>query len=200
MPSSRKRRLGLLIAVGFLLTLRPTLADEGLWLFNDLPKEYLKKRFGFEPTDAWTEHLMKASVRFNVGGSASFVSSTGLVLTNHHVGSDTLQKVSTPEHNYYRDGFRARTQAEEIKAPDLELNQLVSIEDVTGRVNAAVTPDMSAEKANAARRAVMAQIEKESLEATKLRSDVITLYGGGRYHLYRYRVYTDVRLVWAPEK
>jgi hypothetical protein len=175
-------------------------ADEGMWLFNDLPKEYLKKQYDFVPTAEWADHLMKASVRFNVGGSASFVSSTGLVLTNHHVGSDTLQKVSTAEHNYYRDGFLARTPAEELKAPDLELNQLVSIEDVTARVNAAVKPDLTAEKANAARRAIMAQIEKESLEATKLRSDVITLYGGARYHLYRYKKYTDVRLVWAPEK
>ena len=116
-------------------------ADEGLWLFNDLPKEYLKKQYGFEPTAQWADHLMKASVRFNVGGSASFVSSTGLVLTNHHVGSDTLQKLSTSEHNYYEDGFLARSQGDEIKAPDLELNQLVSIEDVTARVNAAVKPD-----------------------------------------------------------
>ncbi len=175
-------------------------ADEGLWLFNDLPRDYLKKHHRFEVTAKWADHLMKASVRFNVGGSASFVSSTGLVLTNHHVGSDTLQKISTPEHNYYRDGFLARSRADEIKAPDLELNQLVSIEDVTARVIAAVKPDLSAEKANAARRAVMAQIEKDSLGATGLRSDVVTLYGGGRYHLYRYKKYTDVRLAWAPEK
>jgi hypothetical protein len=195
-----RRPVLLLIVLSALLAAVPATADEGLWLFNDLPKQYLKKRYGFEPTTKWAEHLMKSSVRFNVGGSASFVSSTGLVLTNHHVGSDTLQKISTPEHNYYRDGFLARSQADEIKAPDLELNQLVSIADVTAKVNAAVTPDMSAEKANAARRAVMAQLEKESLEATGLRSDVVTLYGGGRYHLYRYKKYTDVRLVWAPEK
>jgi hypothetical protein len=179
--------------------LRPASADEGMWLFNDLPAEYLKATYGFEPTEEWAEHVMKSSVRFNSGGSASFVSSTGLVLTNHHVGAETLQKISTAENNYYRDGFYARQLADEIKAPDLELNQLISIEDVTSRVNAAVKSDMSAAEAFAARRAVMAGIEKESLDQTGLRSDVVTLYGGGRYHLYRYKKYTDVRLVWAPE-
>jgi hypothetical protein len=178
---------------------RAASADEGMWLFNDLPREQLKTEYAFEPTGEWVRHVMLSSVRFNVGGSASFVSSTGLVLTNHHVGADTLQKVSTPEHNYYRDGFYAKTPADEIKAPDLELNQLVSIEDATERVNAAVTPKMSAAEAFAARRAVMSEIEKESLDRTGLRSDVVTLYGGARYHLYRYKKYTDVRLVWAPE-
>ncbi|MBC8870668.1 MAG: S46 family peptidase [Planctomycetes bacterium] len=174
-------------------------ADEGMWLFNDLPKEHLKTKYGFEPSDEWAQHVMLSSVRFNSGGSASFVSSTGLVLTNHHVGADTLHKVSTPEHNYYRDGFLAKTTADEIEAPDLELNQLVSVDDVTERVNGAVKSEMSTEEAFAARRAVMSEIEKESLDKTGLRSDVVTLYGGARYHLYRYKKYTDVRLVWAPE-
>jgi hypothetical protein len=174
-------------------------ADEGMWLFNDLPGEYLKAEYGFEPTDRWARQVMLSSVRFNSGGSASFVSGTGLVLTNHHVGADTLHKISTPEHNHYRDGFYAKTSADEIKAPDLELNQLIAIEDVTEQVNRAVTPEMSAAEAFAARRAVMSQIEKDSLDQTGLRSDVVTLYGGARYHLYRYKKYTDVRLVWAPE-
>ncbi len=174
-------------------------ADEGMWLFNDLPLDHLQARHGFRPTPDWAEHLMKASVRFNSGGSASFISRTGLVLTNHHVGADTLYKVSTPEKNYLRDGFYARTYSEEIKSPDLELNQLISIEDVTARVQASVTATMTPAEAAAARRAVMAEIEKESLDRTGFRSDVVTLYGGGRYHLYRYKKYTDVRLVWAPE-
>lgn len=174
-------------------------ADEGMWLFNDLPKEHLKTKYGFEPSDEWARYVMLSSVRFNSGGSASFVSSTGLVLTNHHVGADTLHKLSTPEHNYYQDGFLAKTTADEIKAPDLELNQLVSVEDVTEHVDKAVKSEMSAEEAFAARRAVMSEIEKESLDKTGLRSDVVTLYGGARYHLYRYKKYTDVRLVWAPE-
>jgi hypothetical protein len=175
-------------------------ADEGMWVFNNLPTDYLKAQYGFEPDAEWADHLMKSCVRFNVGGSASFISSTGLVLTNHHVGRDTLHKLSTAEHNYERDGFLAKTLADEIKAPDLELNQLVSIEDVTHRVNSAVSEGMDAAAAGEARLAEISRIEKESTEQTGLRSDVITLYGGGRYHLYRFKKYTDVRLVWAPEE
>ena len=176
-----------------------SLADEGMWLFNALPAEQLKQQHNFEVTDAWSEHLMLSSVRFNSGGSASFISSNGLVLTNHHVASDTLYKLSTPERNLASDGYYAKTGADELPAPDLELNQLVSIEDVTARVNAAVGNDLSATDASTARQAAMAKIEQESKEATGLRSDVVTIYGGGRYHLYRYKRYTDVRLVWAPE-
>jgi hypothetical protein len=127
------------------------------------------------------------------------VSSTGLVLTNHHVGADTLHKVSAAGRDYYKEGFWARTLADEPKAPDLELNVLQSIDDVTARVSAAVKPDMPASEAFIARRAVIATIEKESLDKTGLRSDVVTLYQGGQYHLYRYKKYTDIRLVWAPE-
>lgn len=174
-------------------------ADEGMWLFNAVPKAQLKKNHNFEPTKEWLDHVMLSSVRFNSGGSASFVSSQGLVLTNHHVASDTLYKLSTPEHNYNEDGFLAASQADEIKTPDLELNQLISIEDVTEKVNASVKEGMTSQEASKARQATMGLIEKESLDATGLRSDVVTLYGGGRYHLYRYKKYTDVRLVWAPE-
>lgn len=174
-------------------------ADEGMWLFNALPKDKLKVGHKFEPSQEWLDHLMLSSVRFNSGGSASFVSSQGLVLTNHHVASDTLYKISTAENNYNENGFLANTQAEEVKTPDLELNQLISIEDVTATVNSAIKESMTAQEAGKARQAKMAAIEKESLDATGLRSDVVTLYGGGRYHLYRYKKFTDVRLVWAPE-
>ena len=173
--------------------------DEGMYLFNELPLEVLESRYGFEPAEKWSDDLRLSSVRFNSGGSGSFISSSGLVLTNHHVASDTLHKLSTPERNLIDDGFLAKSLDEELKAPDLELNQLVSIEDVTERVNAAVKPEASPEEAAKQRRAVIATIEKESLDKTGLRSDVITLFGGARYHLYRYKKYTDVRLVWAPE-
>jgi hypothetical protein len=179
--------------------IKTSTADEGMWLFNAVPKTQMKATYGFEPTQEWLDHVMLSSVRFNSGGSASFVSSNGLVLTNHHVASDTLYKLSTAENNYNENGFLAKSQSEEIKAPDLELNQLISIEDVTARVNAAVKPDLAPQEAAKARQAVMATIEKESLDKTGLRSDVVTLFGGGRYHLYRYKKYTDVRLVWAPE-
>jgi Peptidase S46 len=176
-----------------------SLADEGMWLFNDLPKKSLQETHGFTPSDEWLKHVMLSSVRFNSGGSASFVSSTGLVITNHHVASDTLHKISTAENDYLKDGFIAKSLADEVPAPDLELNQLVSIEDVTERVKKAVSKDLSTADAFKARMAVMANIEKESLDATGFRSDVITLFGGARYHLYRYKKYTDVRVVWAPE-
>lgn len=175
-------------------------ADEGMWLFNDPPRQYLKQKYNFDPTPEWLEHVQKSSVRFNSGGSGSFVSAEGLVMSNHHVAADALQKFGDEKHNYYRDGFYAKTHAEEKRCHDLELNVLMSIEDVTDRVNAAVKPDMSPEVAFAARRSVTAQIEKESLDKTGLRSDVVTLYQGGKYHLYRFKKFTDVRLVFAPEQ
>jgi hypothetical protein len=174
-------------------------ADEGMWVFNNLPLEQLKTRYGFTPTPAWIEHLRSSAVRFNSGGSGSFVSADGLVMTNHHVGADMLQKISTAQKDYYKDGFLARTRAEEVKAPDLELNVLVGIEDVTDRVNAAIAPGTDDAAAAVARRGAMATIEKEAQEKTGLRSDVVTLYQGGQYHLYTSKKYTDVRLVFAPE-
>jgi hypothetical protein len=180
--------------------LSPADADEGMWLFNDPPRALLKERYGFEPTDAWLTHLQRASVRFNSGGSGSFVSSNGLVMTNHHVGADALQKLSTKEHDLLAEGFHARSREDEKPCVDLELNVLMEIVDVTDQVNAAVKPGTSAADAFAARRAAMSTIEKESLEKTGLRSDVVTLYQGGRYHLYRFKKYTDVRLVFAPEQ
>jgi hypothetical protein len=178
----------------------PADSDEGMWLLNDPPRQRLKEKYDFELTDQWLEHARLASVRFNNGGSGSFVSANGLLITNHHIAADSLQKLSTPERDLFRDGFYAKTHADELKCPDLELNVLQSIEDVTERVNAAVKPDMKPAEAFAARRAAMSAIEKESLDKTGLRSDVITLYQGGAYHLYRYKKYTDVRLVFAPEE
>jgi hypothetical protein len=175
-------------------------ADEGMWLFNNPPRKQLKEKYGLEPSDKWLEHVQKSSVRFNTGGSGSFVSADGLVMTNHHVGADCLQKLGDKDHNYYRDGFHARTRAEEKRCHNLELNVLMSIEDVTDRVSAAVKGDLTPEQAASARRKVMAEIEKESLDKTGLRSDVVTLYQGGQYHLYRFKKYTDVRVVFAPEQ
>jgi Peptidase S46 len=176
------------------------IADEGMWLFNGPPLKQLKEKYQFEPSPQWLEHLQKASVRFNSGGSGSFVSPNGLVITNHHVGADTLQKMGDEQHNYLRDGFYAKTQADAIKSADLELNVLMSIEDVTARVTGAVKAGLTGEQASKARNAVIAAIEKESKDQTGLRSDVVTLYQGGAYHLYRYKRYDDVRLVFAPEQ
>src|SRR5215472_17096395 len=124
--------------------------DEGMWLFNNPPLKQLKEKYQFEPTPQWLEHLQKSSVRFNSGGSGSFISANGLCITNHHVGLDTLQKISSEKNNYVRDGFYAKSRKDEVKATDLELNVLMSIEDVTAQVQGAVQPGMSAEEANKA--------------------------------------------------
>src|SRR6266851_7857191 len=175
-------------------------ADEGMWLFNNPPVKQLQEKYHFQPTAAWLEHVQKSSVRFDNGGSGSFVSPGGLVMTNHHVGADCLGKISTKEKNYLATGFEAKSNADEPKCDDLELNVLMSIEDVTARVAAAVLPGIDTASAEKSRRAEINSIEKESRDKTGLRSDVVTLYNGGQYHLYRYKQYTDVRLVFAPQK
>lgn len=175
-------------------------ADEGMWVYNNLPVEQVKTKYGFTITPGWADHLRLSSVRMMSGGSGSFVSADGLILTNHHVAASALQHLSKPGGpNYYEVGFTAKTPGEEIPVPDFEINQLVAIKDVTDRVNAAVTPGMSAAEANDARKKAIAQIEKEATDADKLRSDVVPLYQGGQYHLYQYKKYTDIRLVFAPE-
>src|SRR5512134_229921 len=162
-------------------------ADEGMWLFNNPPKKLLQEKYNFAPGDDWYLHLQRSSVRFNSGGSGSFLSADGLGMTNHHVGADCLQKLSTKERDLVAQGFYAKTLEEEIRCVDLELNVLQSIEDVTERINAAVKPEVSPAEANAARRAAMNTVEKESLDKTGQRSDVVTLYHGGLYHLYRFK-------------
>ncbi|HEX8890070.1 MAG TPA: S46 family peptidase [Pyrinomonadaceae bacterium] len=196
----RKFLCALLVTVFAMQALHITaLADEGMWPFNNVPRAEIKRKYGFEVTDAWLKKVQMSAVRFNNGGSGSFVSANGLVLTNYHIVEDFVGDVSTPEHNYARDGFVAHTRAEEIKIPNLELNVLMSIEDVTDKVNGAVKTGASAADAFAARRAAISEIEGESTKATGLRSDVVTLYQGGRYNLYRYKKYTDVRLAFVPE-
>lgn len=200
MPNGRwMHRIAAILFLG-LLAAPIAKADEGMWLYNQAPKKILKERYGFEPSDAWLDHLRLSSVRFNSGGSGSFVSSQGLVMTNHHVGADAIQKVSTENRDLIKTGFHAKTQADELKCVDLELNVLVNIQDVTDQVNAAVKPEMSAADAQRARRAVTNSIEKDNFTKSGLRSDVVTLFQGGRYHLYQFKKYTDVRLVFAPEK
>jgi hypothetical protein len=175
-------------------------ADEGMWLINKPPTSRLKADYGFEPTAPWLEHLQKSAVRFSTGGSGSIVSADGLVMTNHHVGSDMLLKLSTPDHNLLKTGFYAPTQADEPKCPDLELNVLWDIRDVTERVLGAAAPGASPAEANTARRKVMSEIENEAKGQTGLLPQVVTLYQGGKYDLYLYKRYTDVRLVFAPEE
>lgn len=174
-------------------------SDEGMWLLNDPPESLLETRHGFKLTKDWIKRARTASVRFNSGGSGAFVSASGLVITNHHVGADTLAKLSTKAKDLLQEGFLAKSLAEEMACPDLELNMLDGIEDVTDRVEEAVRAATDLAGQSRARRSVMAQIEKESLERTGMRSDVVTLYHGAVYHLYRYRRFTEVKLVFAPE-
>ncbi|MFO0985364.1 MAG: S46 family peptidase [Planctomycetota bacterium] len=173
--------------------------DEGMWTFDNPPQKALEDRYGFTASQAWLDHLRLSSVRFNDGGSGSFVSATGLVLTNHHVALDQLQKLSSAGQDFARDGFLAKTTAEELKCPDLELNVLMAMEDVTARVAAAANAAGDEKQAFTARKAAIAKIEQESKNTTGFESQVVTLYQGGEYWLYRYKKYTDVRVVFAPE-
>src|SRR5258706_1464275 len=189
-----------MIAMLCTLLSRPLAADEGMWTFDNPPAKLLQEKYGFTPTKKWLQRLRLARARCNEGGSGLFVSPQGLALQNHHVAYGQLQKVSTPQKDYARDGFFAKTQAEEMQCPDLELNLLESMEDVTAQVQAAAKPGMKDAEALKARQAEIAKIERESLKATGLRSEVVPLYQGGEYSLYRYKKYTDIRLVFAPEQ
>ncbi|HEY1192131.1 MAG TPA: S46 family peptidase [Gemmata sp.] len=187
-------------SIGLLMTPSTIQADEGMWLFSNPPRAQLKK-YNFDPTDKWLEHVRLSSVRFNSGGSGSFVSPNGLVMTNHHVGAGDLEKVSTPEKNYLRDGFHAKTHADEIKCKGLELNVLIGIRDVTAEVEKAVPAGTAPAEAFKLRTAKIAELEKGAAEPEKnIRADVVTLYAGGQYHLYTFKKYTDIRIVFAPEK
>lgn len=176
------------------------LADEGMWTFDNVPRALIKQQYGFEITDAWLEHVRMASVRVGDGGSGSFVSPDGLLFTNQHVGRGQVTKLSTPDRDLVKDGFYAPTREAELKCPDLELNVLVSYEDVTARIQGAVRAGATDADANAQRKAEMAVVEKACAAETGLKCEVITLYSGGEYWLYRNKKYTDVRLVFAPEE
>jgi len=191
----------LLLPAVLLLATTPVIhAEEGMWTFDNPPLKQLAAKYNFHPSQAWLDHLRLSSVRLNDGGSGSFVSSDGLLLTNHHVARGQLQKNSTAEHDYLSTGFYAATPAEEMKSPDLEVNVLVGMQDVTARVQGAARGIADDAKALKARDAEIAAIEKESKDKTGLRSDVVSLYHGGEYWLYQYKAYTDVRLVFAPEQ
>jgi hypothetical protein len=187
--------------LGLFMTPDTTHGDEGMWLFNNPPRALLKERYNFDPTDQWLEHVRLSSVRFNSGGSGSFVSPDGLVMTNHHVGADDLAKLSTEKTNYLRDGFHAKTRDQEIKCKGLELNVLIGIRDVTAEIEKAVPPGTPAAEAFKLRTATIAELaEGASDEGKRIKSEVVTLYSGGQYHLYTVKKYTDIRLVFAPEK
>lgn len=175
-------------------------ADEGMWTFDNVPRRLIREKYGFDVTDQWLEHVRLASARVGNGGSGSFVSPDGLIFTNQHVGRGQVTKLSTPDRNLVRDGFYAAARDQELKCPDLEINILVSYEDVTKRVAGAVRAGATGRDAADQRRAEMAAIENECAAQTGLKCEVITLYSGGEYWLYRNKKYTDVRLVFSPEE
>jgi hypothetical protein len=173
-------------------------AEEGMWTFNNFPADKVKAQYGFTPTKEWLDHVRLSSVRLAEGCSASLISPNGMVLTNHHCAATCIQQNSTAEKNYTANGFQPKSAAEEVRCPGQEANILESITDVTDKV-AAATKGLADKAANAARKAEFAKIEKECATSDELRCEVISLYGGGVYDLYKYRRYQDVRLVFAPE-
>jgi hypothetical protein len=193
-----ERRAVMLVAL--LAAASPTRAGEGMWTFDNPPTKLLQEKFAFAPSPEWLDRLRLASVRFMDGGSGAFVSAEGLMITNHHVGLACIQNVSTAEHDYVKDGFYAPTRDQEAACPGYEVNVLIKIEDVTSRVLGSVKPAMTDKEAGEARKAVTATIENDCNTRTGLRCDVVKLYQGGEYHLYHYKKYTDVRLVFAPEQ
>lgn len=189
---------GLLLSMGLWAGLGFASAEEGMWPFHNIPVEAIAQRYGFTPTQEWLDRLRLASVRISDGGSGSFVSDTGLVMTNQHVARGCIQKVSGPGRDYVKNGFYAKTPEEEARCPDTEINVLVRMEDVTRRIQQAEPLDGGGD-AQKTRKAESARIETEAKTADDLRTQVVKLYDGGQYWLYVYRQYTDVRLVFAPE-
>ncbi|HEY7513123.1 MAG TPA: S46 family peptidase, partial [Vicinamibacteria bacterium] len=178
----------------------PLGAGEGMWTLDNPPLSQLKEQFDFAPDSAWLERVRLASVRFMDGGSGAFVSREGLMVTNHHVALTCIQNVSSAQKDLIADGLPAATRASELACPGYEVNVLVGSEDVTSRVQAAVSAAKTDRESAERRRRAVADVEQACLKQTGLRCEVIPLYGGGELWLYRYKKYTDVRLVFAPEE
>jgi hypothetical protein len=188
----------LLSAVVALLLAGPSAADEGFWTFNNFPAQKVQESYGFLPLPEWLDHVRLSSLRTPGRCSASFVSDQGLVLTNHHCVVRCLAQLSTAAKDYLATPFVATRPEEEARCPRIELNQLTSITDVTDQIRAA-TKDLTGEAFKAALKAEMTKLESACTVSDTDRCDVVELYRGGKYDLYRYRRYQDVRIVFAPE-
>jgi len=194
-----KRFPALLLVINFLIGIPAVTADEGMWTYDNPPLKQWKERYNFEPSKEWMDKVRLASVKV-VGSSGGFVSPNGLIVTNHHVASSIIAKLSTKERDLMKTGFYAKSQAEELKAQDAEATVLVSYENMTERVHGAVKPGVTNAEAAAQRSAVIAAAEKDSSQKTGLKCEVVSLYSGGEYWLYCFKRYTDIRLVMAPEE
>ena len=168
-----------------------------MWLFNHFPVDKVKAKYGFVADQAWLDHVRLSSARAP-NGSSSFVSADGLIFTNHHIAQGCVHDLSTNGKDYMKNGFYAPTRAEEPKCPGVEFVVLEGIEDVTDKVNAAAKPGMSAADAGKAQREEMSSLES-ACSTSGMRCDVVTLYSGAMYNLYKYKKYDDIRLVFAPE-
>src|SRR5664279_4825446 len=160
-------------------------ADEGMWLFNAFPGDKVKAKYGFEPSQQWLDHVRLASARAP-NGSSSFVSPDGLIFTNHHIAQDCIHNLSTGGKDYMKNGFYAPTRADEPKCPGVEFVVLEDIQDVTTQVNAAIKPGMSTADSGKAQREEMSSLEKDC-STGGMRCDVVTLYSGAMYNLYKYK-------------
>src|SRR5271169_6056171 len=175
------------------------LADEGMWTYDNFPAAKMRAKYGWAPDAAWLEHARLGSIRLTLGCSASLVSSDGLVMTNHHCARECISELSDAQHDYVAKGFYAAAAAEEKKCPAMEANQLVNITDVTKQMEAATAG--KAERAfHEAERAAKAKIESACATTADVRCEVVKLYQGGVYDLYKYRRYQDLRIVFAPEE
>ncbi|CAN5333857.1 S46 family peptidase [soil metagenome] len=176
-------------------------ADEGMWPYDMVPKDKILKDHGTAVTYAQLDHLRLATVRLSSGGTGSFVSGHGFILTNHHVASDCIAKIASAQHNYMDEGYLAGRDGGEARCPDLTADVLSAMSDVTPRVRMARKDGMSDADANTAMKAEMGKIEKECSDkgTPAPHCEVVTLYAGGKYVLYTYKRYTDLRLVFAPE-
>jgi hypothetical protein len=187
-----------LLALGATFPTSSTRPDEGMWLFDNLPLATLKEKFGFEPTSEWVEHVRLGSVRFDTGGSGSFVSPNGLVMTNHHVALSTIQKVSTPEKDWVEPGFSAKLYGSEVPGTDLTLRQLVEIKDVTAEI--LPIKQQGGPEGNEWREKITELCAAITDPQKHILADPVELYDGNQFRIYVYHVYDDVRLVFAPEK
>ncbi len=184
--------------IGLMVTVK-ALADEGMWTLNGFPAKAVEKKHHFKATSEWLDHVRLSSARLAGGCSGSFVSANGLIMTNHHCASSCIDQLSTAGDDRIAKGFYAKTQGDEIKCPEVEINKLTDITDVTAQINKA-TKGLKGKAFNDEMKAAMSNIEKECSNGLEdLRCDVVTLYHGGQYHLYKYQRYQDVRLVFAPE-